>query len=715
MFKGNISLSLNLNILLAATAIILIIVYTLFVYRYTIPVISGKLKFFLATLRIFSLVSVFFLIFEPIITIKSREIFEPLNLIFIDNSKSISYNDKINRKDVVKDFFKEIAGKKIIANSEFFSFGSNVKKIGKNNLDIFKFNETSTNFSQITGVSEFVEKNIASVIILSDGCINDGSNPIYNFEKLNKPVFTICLGDSTTKKDIRIENFFCNEYVYANTPTTVSANIVNNGFEGSNAAVKLFEDNVFITEKNIILNSAGFQSVIFDYMPQKSGEKKISISVQSFEEEENKTNNTKVSFINILDNKIKIILISGYPSADLSFIKNSLALDTNLTINTITQIGSNKYLENVNIQRLLDNNDIYFLINWPTSETSVDLIKEVLKRIKDKNKAFCITTSNYVDPLKLSLLNEEIPFITGKAGSNFLTVQPVISSEEINNPILQNFSNNLKKEWEELPPVLMPDWNIKPKPEGKVLAFIKVNNVTLSNPLIITKKIGNKRNIAILASDLWRWKLQKPYSSSGLFDRLILNIVKWLNASNDKKQVTIKTNKKFFSQGEKIFFNAEVYDESFNPVTNAEVIVKISMNGEESKVILDHINNGLYEGYFQSNKIGDCSFTGIAKIGDKEIGKDGNRFNIGDLDIELLNPQPDANLLKLISHQTNGKFYYNNNFNEVFSRIEQLLNKSKKEKIIIKEFQIWTNEWLLFTIILLVSVEWFIRKREGML
>ena len=97
--------------------------------------------------------------------------------------------------------------------------------------------------------------------------------------------------------------------------------------------------------------------------------------------------------------------------------------------------------------------------------------------------------------------------------------------------------------------------------------------------------MGSKRSIAVLAKDIWKWKLQTADENLNLFDNFILNSVKWLNTSEKQKQVTIKTSKKLYSSGEDIDFTGQVYDETFNPVSDAEVKVKI--NGEKDNYDID--------------------------------------------------------------------------------------------------------------------------------
>jgi hypothetical protein len=219
----------------------------------------------------------------------------------------------------------------------------------------------------------------------------------------------------------------------------------------------------------------------------------------------------------------------------------------------------------------------------------------------------------------------------------------------------------------------------------------------------------------VLAKDIWRWKLQTAVKELDLFDRFISNSVKWLHSSDEEKQVKIKTSKKIYSLGEEIEFSGEVYDELFNPVSDAEVIVNISGSDQKNEIKLTSLGSGLYEGKFQGNKPGDYSFSGSAIEGQKKLGTDAGKFNIGEIDIEMMDARMNYEFLSSLAVQTGGKFFSYNDYSQLFDILNRINKDSAKEKINVSEINLWSDEWLLGLTILIFSIEWFIRKRSGML
>ena len=81
----------------------------------------------------------------------------------------------------------------------------------------------------------------------------------------------------------------------------------------------------------------------------------------------------------------------------------------------------------------------------------------------------------------------------------------------------------------------------------------------------------------------------------------------------------------------------------------------------------------------------------------------------------MMNPGMDYEFLNTLANVSGGKYFKPEDSKSLFNLLSDLNNKSSKEKIDTKEYSLWSNEFLLITIILLFGVEWFIRKREGML
>jgi len=707
----NIGIHFTGNIFLLILGSLSAIFFTIYAYRITIPNISKAYKIFLITIRSIAVLLLLLLIFEPILTYMNKLTITPYNLIFVDNSKSISVNKNINEiKSLINNFNNK-------ENVNVYTFGSKITEIDKDSLNRIDYSEASTDFSKIF---KFISNNnfdISSLTIISDGNITEGISPIYESEKLNFPIYTIGIGDTTIKKDVSISKVDFNKYIYTNTPTQISATINNTLFPNKTVYVSFFEDNKLIERKNIALTKDGINNLSFDYLPADYGEKKLSIKIENLVVEENINNNTKTFFINVLKSKLKILLISGSPSNDLSILKTTLNGNKDYSVNSLTLISNNTFLEKENINNLLDSSDIYFLIGFPSISASTEFITKIKNKINVEKKPFLFLLSNNIDFVMLNLIIDELPFNLNNTNNNVNEVIPSVIKSELSNPILQISDEDILKSWNNLPPVYQSISDFIVKPGAKVLSEIVLNNIQIKKPLIISNNIAGKRSISILASEIWRWKLIGENGKNNFFDRLIFNSVKWLNSDENKKRIIIKPAKKLFALNEDVEFTAQIYDESLNPISNADVnaIVKHIKTNTSTNINFTSKGNGLYEGVLQTNVSEDYSFTGTASLNGKLLGNDSGKFNIGEIDQELANTKLNSELLKLISNNTNGLYFPISKANEFVKLLSDKKMNNETTKLIKSEISLWSDEWFLIIIVLLFSIEWFIRKRLNMM
>lgn len=707
----NINLTFSFNLIFFIISLLIIIAYSVYVYKYTLPPVSRFRRFFLAFIRIIALTLLVFIIFEPTLVLTEKKILPPVSLFFIDNSKSMQINDGSKRTEVVNRFIDDIINTDVKGEKKFYSFGSRADAVAADSLNKLNFTEPSTNFAQIIDIIRNSDDNISTITIISDGVITDGSTPFYSAQRLGIPFFNLAVGDSSRKKDIELKNVLFNEYIYAQTPTAINAVITNNGFAGKNVSAGLYEGSNLISQKNIILDKSGVNSLSFEYTPVESGEKKIQIKVSVLDNEASALNNNKSFFVNILDNKINILLIAGSPGADLTFIKNSLTEDPNLKVNTLTQISPNRFLEQ-NQNLLLDSADIIYLIDYPTQNSDNGFLTKVSDKLRNKNIPLFLLLSSDVSPLKLKTIEDLLPISVTQIENNYLQVQPNPEFNESSNPLLNHSSES---DWNNLPPIPQAISNIKVKPEGRVIVKTLVSGQPRSNPLIVTKNLGSKRSIVVLGNEIWRWKLQTAQKNIKLFDSFLLSSNRWLNAPDEDKKIMIRTSKKFYAAGEPIDFSAQVYDDLFNPLSDAELKLNISGPEYHDEIILSSIGNGLYEGSLSLTKNGDYKFSGQVLFDNKNLGYDNGTFNVGDVDPELLESRMNFDFLNQLSIETKGKTYVNTNTDQLIGDLIQTNQDLSKEKILTSEIRLWSSEILLILVIVLFSLEWFIRKRSGML
>jgi len=701
------SLSISGSTLFLILGIILFVLFSVYVYKYTLPKLETQAKTLFILIRSLILALIIFLLFDPVLSIINHTPDNPINYVFIDNSRSISLKDSLKRISLINELRNKLNDYNLPF--KFFSFGGINKELGKD--DKIAFIEPVTNFENIFDYLDSAKGNIATTTIISDGIITEGSSPLYRSEKSNFPIITVGVGDTSKQKDIYVSNVNYNKFIYAGTPTTIQADIINNGFVDKNSTAYLYEENRLIDSKEINFSETSLNQIQFNYLPITSGEKKLSIYVKNLPEEVTEKNNRYNFYLDIMKEKIRVTVIAGAPSTDVTFVLNSLSADENIILNKFINVADNKVLEEKNLFTQ-DSTDLFFVIGYPVIKSNNELDNLITNYLVTKNKPFFMILNSSTDIGRLRAFEKILPISIKSSSNSVLEVQPDV---QINNVglLFSDLADNTV--WDKLPPINRLNGVFNLKPESILLANSKIRGVPTNTPLIVAKSFGAQRSMIVLAQDIWKWKLQFPDDKSNFFDRFIISSTKWLIKNDKQKNFIIRTSKKSYSTGEPIEIFAELYDQSFNPISDAEIKINISKKNFGKELILTPIQNGIYKTITDILEAGDFIINGVASINNRSIKSGPVKFNIGDMEIEAIESRMNINLLSNLAINSGGKFFPIEEQNKIIDEIIELQKEENKDNVSIDEYLLWSNYWILSIIILLFTVEWFYRKRFGML
>lgn len=701
---------LSTNPFLYFVLVAALIAFSIYVYKHTIPVVSKGLRYFLIALRSIIFALIIFLLFDPVLSVTNKSEIESKTFVFIDNSNSLAEKDSAKRVEELKNFLSDLNSAGGI-NTKVFTFGQRIDSV-KDTAAGIKLNENKTNFAQVLDLLNKEGSKVNSSVIVSDGIITDGVDPTYSAEKLQSPLFTVGIGDTTHKKDVEISGVRYNQYIYADKPTTIEASIKNFGFAQRSVRATFLEEGKPVASKDLVLSDAGINKASFDYKPTGKGEKKLTVTVTPLPGEYTNANNSKTFFINVLDTKLKVCLVAGAPSTDLAAVATALATDKDLDVKKLVQLASGRFLNDVNIS-VADSADVLFLIDFPGVNTPQNVLDKISSLINEKSKPFFFMLSNGVNVSRMRAIEKNLPFSFSRSGVGFVQAEPELMGQEFS-----SYFSGIQTQydiWQNLPPLTQEASDFSAKLGSVVLARSKVRNVLTNNPLVVLRNIGNQRSFVILAGELWKWQLQSAETHPEFFPNFVIDIVKWLSLSNKQKQFQIYTDKKTYQQNETVNFKAELYDQTFAPIDTAKITAQVSFNNEKYDLIFTPDGNGLYSAEYNPTKFGDFTYTGEALLNGTKLKSDAGRFAVGELNIEKLDTRMRADYLQLLAKAAGGSYYTIGNYKELVQKLQNLNKESTKVRLSKSEFQLWSDEWILLLIIFLFAVEWFVRKRSGMI
>lgn len=704
---------------LFAILLISIIAITLYTYKTTIPAISNTKRNILMTLRIIGLSILLFLIFNPTLNIISSKDIEAKISYFIDNSSSVLGIVEEN-KSQVKDLLNNLD---LNENSDLYKFDNEVLKINDRKTDSIDFKGTYTNLSEVfSKISSYsVNDNVNANVLITDGNFNTGRNPLIDLDYIDTPVFIIGVGDTTKIKDLSVYNILTNRIAYVKNAIPVEVNLEVFSIDTGKIDVILFENNISIDtiDINIFENQSNY-NITFEYIPQSAGEKRITASASGNFEEDNLKNNQISEYVKVLDDKRNIVLFSGSPNSDLSFLVNELSNKENVKLTKYIQKNQGNFYNNPQVQEIIES-QLIILQNFPNKYTSNDLISKINKEL-EKGKSLVYFFGPDVDINKLKLLADYLPFEVISHNPKEFQVQANLTENSLGESILR-IDGTDESIWTDLPAIFKTETFVKLKSGSKMLLNLKMNSSILNEPMLISSEINNKKSIALMAYGLYRWRLLGYVKESAIgnipekdvYFELINNILKWVSIKDKEQQFVINTNKKEYSSGENVEFTAQLYDDSYNPLDEGEINIEIENGNEKRELILTSIGNGKYKSAISGLQSGNYNYKANAKYSNKVIGYQQGIFNIGDTPLEFLKTDLNEKLLKEIAEKSGGAYYHISEIKNIKDKIEEKVNLKSipsftKEDIVFRE-----KYWILIIPIILFTIEWLIRKRSGLL
>jgi hypothetical protein len=232
-------------------------------------------------------------------------------------------------------------------------------------------------------------------------------------------------------------------------------------------------------------------------------------------------------------------------------------------------------------------------------------------------------------------------------------------------------------------------------------------------PMALFFEAAGKKTGIITGENIWKWRLS-DYLQTGnhqATDELINKIVMFLAVKSDKSFFVVKTANRFL-ENENVEFQADVYNESYELITQPEVnLVITDEKGKNFPYVFGKTDNGYYlnTGTFP---VGSYKYLATVKVGKNIYQRSGN-FIVTALNLESLSTVADHNLLYRIAKTHNGEMVYPRNMDELVKRITSR-EDIRPVSYIHKEFSDLIGSLAVFLLILgLLTAEWFLRKRSG--
>ncbi len=670
------------NLLYIIGAAIIALLIAVFHYFYKTKS-KQRVNIILAFLRFLSLFSLFLLLlnlkFESTIITELK----PNLVVAVDDSKSIKY---ANKNEVTAKIIDDIQSSDDLNNKfdiDFYSFGKNL-----NSLDTLNFSTAYSDISKpLTEVKELYKDVISPIILITDGIQTYGKD--YEYVDFDKPIFPIVVGDTTSYSDLKISKQNVNRYTYLNNKFPVETFINYAGNDNVSANFDVFKGQSKVYSKRLIFSKEkNSQRLEFFLTASPIGKHHYTSRISYLENEKNTQNNSKDFLVEVIDEQSKILLLTSFLHPDVGMLKKSIETNIQRKVD-IKLVGDNYDFEDYQLA----------ILYQPTSNFST-----IYDKLNTLNSNYLVITGTKTD---WKFLNTTQDYFS----KNW------INSNEVSKPILNDkFSSFVltKMDFNNFPPLIDKFGDIALKSKSDVLLFKNLEGIATSKPLMTSFEEDEKRVVAIFGENIWRWRLNSFTDTSSFqnFDDFISRIIQYLSANKKTNRLEVDYSAINYAEST-IDFNVKYLDKNyrFDPTQKIWINVINKLDKSTNKFPLIASSNS-YSTSLSGLTPGSYDFTITV---DNDVIKSLGSFEVLSFDIEKQNLTANYKKLKMLSDKTNGRLFYSSNHNILF---DELINDNRFKTIQISEKKYeslidW--KWLLGLIVLSLSLEWFIRKYNGLI
>jgi uncharacterized membrane protein len=616
-------------------------------------------------------------------------------------------------------------------------------------------------------------RRVAGLVVVSDGQNTSAggnerlSGVLAYASQRRVPVYSLVVGDPTPPRNIAVVSLTGPREARRGAAVEFSVQVAHRNAAGQKVVVKLQRRaanetdwaDTGVAESAVLADgsgdapgevSKGLQTVTLKIEPDAVGEFVYRAVVEPAAFEQNTRDNYAEAPLTVDDEKINVLLISGDGGWEFQYLRNLLLRDVETyRLSTwqqnadkdVSQLASSPEMKLQQLPRALDQligvkadktkpgYDVVVLYDPQPSAGSFDkvFVDDLLRAFVERGGGVCYIAGNkYTEGIgsrneAMAALAELLPVMLGgsavdireRIGEAPQPWQATVTSYGRDHAIMRlaGTLDDSEGAWKSLPGIYWSHPVSKLKPAAYVLAEntnpVRRTAKNEAEPLVATMAYGKGRVVYLGTDETWRWR---AYRDGACHRRFWGNMMRYL-ATARSRQVIITAGGERFSAGENIAIEVEAYDEKYQPLSGGTFELKmVNTRTNDSQTLTAAGVEGKRGRFKLSYK--------AAAVGSYEIQPadealvpltSTKRIEIELPQAEALRTEANEEVMRNIASRP-----------ENFLRIADagnLANLVPVDRLVTvdeRRLELWDTKAMLLAMVLLLGVEWIIRKKHNM-
>ena len=653
-----------------------------------------------------------------------------ITLIGLDTSLSMKQTDagNVSRFDAAKKLLQDagaIAPNGLAASSKtwLFGFAEDAHPVLPSVLDLKPTGRTTLIDKSVNTMlaAPDADEAINALVLLTDGHDFEMINPVKTglaARTRGAPIYAVALGRQGDVRDVAVRITSFQPYCYVKQKAHINASLRLIGCELEDLNVQLLRQGQVVQTKRVNAQQLQELPVEFEITEPATGQYEYEVQVQPLANEIDTTNNSAITYLNVIDQQIRVLVLEGDPYWDTTFLQRSLMQNDKVDVDALIRYGAGHVRAirktpvagELQLPQTVDQLAAYDVVILGRSvETLADpgpanfeqLLDTYVKErggtvIFARGEAFAKPATD-LNPVKWSDQPREHVHLDATPEGRSLSVFQALNSSAGG--------------MDALPDMIDAREPGETQPLTSILATVASRDNPIPQPAIVQRRYGAGQVVSIGVDGLWRWTFNAKITSvDSPFDRFWDQTILWLLAGRDfipTKQFSFRPNSANVLLGDKVYFHLMLR----KPDSELKSVpVTISYNDAEvgkTTLLPSPTSAARMSAEFLPERAGRYRATVALPDGSKQE----SRFIVFAQNLEETEVATDALYLSQLCEASGGRVIQPE---ELPKLLDELAGRTtdRAPKIVVRP--VWNAAWVFYLVGLLFGLDWFLRRRWGL-
>lgn len=586
---------------------------------------------------------------------------------------------------------------------------------------------------------------LTGVLLFTDGRNTQGTDPAEVARRLGVPLYLAAIGEpkpsdqagAEVRKDLAVDAVNAQPRLVLGRSGQVAVSVHATGYGARQVKVELFENDKPISSTAVAVNpQQSKRQALFAIKPTRIGQHTYQVRIPTESDEADATNNMQAFTVDVVDPVNRLLYLDRLRQ-ERRFLKRVIDQQRNVRYAAVAQLDEGRVW--------IDGNDSAM------KESAADLSPDQLLRTKaiilGDIPASALTPEkisaivSWIDQggALLMLAGPESLGANGFGSTELAKVLPVtvgsnaryvegefpvqLTRDGAAHPAFQK----VRDRWQNAPPLISRFDVAGIKPAATVL--LSTDDVA-TGPIVVSQNYGHGKVAIVLSDTTWRWQLgfdptQSRRDEGSQHEVLWKQLIDWAmpelqDSQAGDMQVQMIADRVSYEVGDEVSLIISVRDASGATPSSASVELTIaSPDGRpiQRTATLQPLAGSESEQAFMANFeaffAGEYQVQAVAKVDNQTVGADQYTVKVVQPVLEFANTDPDRELLRALATASGGKYLDGNDLDD----LSRIIDLEPREVTVQPNAErdakpAWDRWWLLLTFAVLMSCEWFIRRRN---